>query len=150
MFRLQDKLSTRLYGFLPQRGTHHCLLELYTRLSPVSIVEFLDLKSAFNIADQDVILDQLVDFGIKGDLLRWLREYLSNRSSRVLFKGVISTSRKFDLSTPQRGVLSPSFKIHNHCLLSLFPDIIVINITCYADDICIHSTSPEDRFLHLF
>ncbi|XP_076042091.1 uncharacterized protein LOC143025992 [Oratosquilla oratoria] len=40
MFRIQDKLSPRLYGFLPQRGTHHCLMELYTRLCPTSVVGF--------------------------------------------------------------------------------------------------------------
>ncbi|XP_064110238.1 uncharacterized protein LOC135218023 [Macrobrachium nipponense] len=62
MFRLQDKLSSRIYGFLPQRGTHHCLMELYTRLSPTSVVAFIDLKSAFDVANRDIILDQLIDF----------------------------------------------------------------------------------------
>ena len=153
MFRLHDKLSTRLYGFLPQRSTHHCLLELYTRLSPTSIVAFLDLKSAFDIANKDIILDQLVDFGIKGNLLRWVRGYLSNRSSRVLFKGAISATRRFDLGTPQGGVLSPFlFNVLMHRLLSLLPDVPGTQVTCYADDICIHSTSSEDlqHFLHSF
>ncbi|XP_076065270.1 uncharacterized protein LOC143039282 [Oratosquilla oratoria] len=62
MFRLHDKLSTRLYGFLPHRST----AALYTRLSPTSIVAFLDLKSAFDITKKHIILDQLVNFGIKG------------------------------------------------------------------------------------
>lgn len=59
MFRLQPKLSPRLYGFLPDRGTHHCLLELYTRLSPTSVVAFIDLKSVFDVVNRDIILDQL-------------------------------------------------------------------------------------------
>lgn len=87
------------------------------------------------------------------NLLRWLREYLCNRSSSVLFKGAISTIRKFDLGTPQGDVLSQFlFNILMHCLLSLLPYIPGITITCYADDICRHSTSPEDlqRFLHSF
>ncbi|XP_076057288.1 uncharacterized protein LOC143034828 [Oratosquilla oratoria] len=98
MFRIQDKLSPRLYGFLPQRGTHHCLMELYTRLCPTSVVAFIDLKSAFDIANRDIILDQLVDFGIKGNLLRWIRGYLRNRNSRVLFKGAYSNTREFELA----------------------------------------------------
>ena len=153
MFRLQDKLSPRLYGFLPQRGTHHCLMELYTRLSPVSIVAFIDLKSAFDVANRDVILDQLVDFGIKGNLLRWIRGYLRNRTSRVLFRGALSTAKDFDLGTPQGGVLSPFlFNILIHRLLCLLPDVDDTTITCYADDICIHSSSPDgmQRFLHSF
>ncbi|XP_076043611.1 uncharacterized protein LOC143026727 [Oratosquilla oratoria] len=98
MFQIQDKLSPRLYGFLPQRGTHHCLMELYTRLCPTSVVAFIDLKSAFDIANRDIILDQLVDFGIKGILLRWIRGYLRNRNSRVLFKGWYSNTREFELA----------------------------------------------------
>lgn len=153
MFRLQDKLSPRLYGFLPQRGTHHCLMELYTRLSPASVVAFIDLKSAFDIANKDIILDQLVDFGVKGNLLRWIRDYLRNRTSRVLFKGALSTTKDLELGTPQGGVLSPFlFNILMHRLLSLLPDVTDTAITCYADDICIHSNSPDNlqRFLHSF
>ena len=152
MFRLQDKLSPKLYGFLPQRGTHHCLMELYTRLSPASIVAFIDLKSAFDIANRDIILDQLVDFGVKGNILKWIRGYLRNRTSRVLFKGALSTTKDFELGTPQGGVLSPFlFNILVHRLLSRLPDTDA-TVTCYADDICIHSSSPDDlqRLLHSF
>ncbi|XP_045106666.1 uncharacterized protein LOC123501726 [Portunus trituberculatus] len=153
LFRLQHKLSARLYGFLPQRGTHHCLMKLYTRLSPASVVSFIDLKSAFDVANRDIILDQLVDFGVKGNLLRWIRAYLRDRTSCVLFKGVLSTTKNFELGTPQGGVLSPSlFNILMHRLLSLLPDVTDTTITCYADDICIHSNSPDDmqRFLQSF
>ena len=80
MFRIQDKLSPRLYCFLPQRSTHHCLMDLYACLSPASVVTFLDLKSAFDVANREVILDQLVDFGVQGNLLRWIRGFLSHRT----------------------------------------------------------------------
>ena len=86
LFRLDAVLSPRLFGFLPRRSTHHCLAELYTRLSSSSVVAFVDLKSAFDVANRDIILDQLVNFDIKGRFLRWIRGYLSNRTSRVLLK----------------------------------------------------------------
>ncbi|MPC79444.1 hypothetical protein E2C01_073972 [Portunus trituberculatus] len=38
LYRLEDMLSLRLFSFLPQRSTHHCLAELYTRLSSTSIM----------------------------------------------------------------------------------------------------------------
>ena len=41
MFQLEDELSPRLYGFLPQRSTHYCPMDLYIRLSLTSIVAFL-------------------------------------------------------------------------------------------------------------
>lgn len=153
MFRLQPKLLPRLYGFLPDRGPHHCLLELYTRLSPTSVVAFIDLKSAFDVANRDIILDQLVDFGVKGNLLRWIRGYLSIRRARVLYRGACSSSKSFELGTPQGGVLSPFlFNVLMHRLLSLLPDIPGVTITCYADDICILSDSPQDlqRLLQSF
>ncbi|XP_064106860.1 uncharacterized protein LOC135215837 [Macrobrachium nipponense] len=86
MYRLQEKLSPHLYGFLPQMSTHHCLAELYSRLSSNSVVAFLDLKSAFDIANRDIILDQLVEFGVRGNLLKWINGYLSNRKSRVFLR----------------------------------------------------------------
>lgn len=49
MFRLQDKLYLLLYGFLPQRSFHHCLMDLCLRLSPTNVVAFLDLKSALDV-----------------------------------------------------------------------------------------------------
>ena len=153
MYRLEDRLSPRLFGFLPRRSTHHCLLDLYSRLSIDSVVAFLDLKSAFDVANRDVILDQLVDFGIRGNLLRWIKGYLTNRSSRVFFCGSYSSSRNFLLGTPQGGVLSPFlFNILMHRLLTTLPVVPGVTVTCYADDLCVHSSSPAhlQLFLHSF
>ncbi|KAK3893650.1 hypothetical protein Pcinc_002563 [Petrolisthes cinctipes] len=153
MYRLQDRLSPWLFGFLHQRSTHHCLVDLYSPLNRDSVVAFIDLRSAFDVANRDVILDQLVDFGIKGNLLRWIRGYLSNRTSRVFFSGALSPLCSFYFGMPQGGVLSPLlFNILMHQLLTSLPDISGTTITCYADDICVHSTSPRDllRFLDSF
>ena len=154
MYRLQDRLSPCIFGFLPQRSTHHCLVDLYSRLSRDSVVAFIDLQSAFDVAYRDIILDQLVDFGIKDNLLWWIQGYLSNRTSRVFFSGVYSLSRSFHLGMPQGGVLSPFlFNILMHELITSLPDIPgITTITGYADDICVHSTLPKDtqQFLTSF
>ncbi|XP_064104978.1 uncharacterized protein LOC135214534 [Macrobrachium nipponense] len=119
-------------------------MELYARLFPTSAVAFIDLNSAFDVTNRDIILDQLIDFGIKGNLLRWIRGYLQNRISHVLFKGAMSTAKELELGTPHCGVLSPFlFNILHHRLLSLLPDTDHTTITCYADNICIHSGSPD-------
>ncbi|XP_076042121.1 uncharacterized protein LOC143026017 [Oratosquilla oratoria] len=92
--KIHDQLSPQLYGFLPQRSTHHCLMDLHACLSLTSVVVFLDLKSAFDVANREIILGQLVEFGVQGNLLRWIRGYLSNRISHVLFQGPCSASRE--------------------------------------------------------
>ncbi|XP_042889847.1 uncharacterized protein LOC122264841 [Penaeus japonicus] len=120
-------------------------MDLYARLSPTSVVAFLDFKSAFDIANREVILDQLVDFGVQGNLLQWIRGYLSNRTSRVIFKGACSEYKEFELGTPQGGVLSPFlFNVLMHRLLTLLLETLGTTVTCYADDICVHSTSAAD------
>lgn len=71
---------------------------------------------------------QEVLIGVLGNLLRWVRGYLNNGSSNVLFKC---------FGTPQGGILSPLlFNILMHRLISQLPDIPGATITCYADDLC--------------
>lgn len=106
-------------------------MELYTRLFPSSVVACIDLKRAFDVANRDVILYQIVDFGIKGRPLKWLRGYLSNSTSWVLYKGDCTTTKGFDLETLQGGVLGPFlFNILMYrlssCLTSLEPQLLVM------------------------
>lgn len=109
-------------------------MKLYIHLSHNGVVAFIDLKSAFDVANKHVILDQLVDFAIKGQLLKWKRGYLSNRKSRVDYKRACSTGG---------GRLSVFlFNILIHRMLTDLPEVPDTTVTCYADDICIHSTSP--------
>lgn len=109
------------------------------------MVAFIDLQSAFDVANRDVILDQLVESGIKGRPLKRVKGYLNNRTSRVIYKGAYSSNKGFELGTPQGSALSPFlFNVLLHRLLSSLPDNPGITIICYADEICIHSSSPDD------
>ena len=161
MFRQQPKLLPQLYSFLPQQGTHHCLSKVYTRLTPTSVAAFIDLKSAFDAANRDVILDRLAEFGVKDNLLRWICSYLSNRTARIFLRE--RTSKSFDLGTPHGSVFSPflfNVLIHSLSLLpfqcshppSFSSPLHSRHLTCYADDICIHSNSTQNLqlFLHAF
>ena len=141
---VQDQLSPHLYGFLPGRSTHHCLAELLSHLTSTSCVAFLDLKAAFDVANREVILDELVHLGVTGRLFCWIENYLSHRYSRVLYCGAVSDYLPFNLGTPQGGVLSPFlFNIlMNKLLRSLEPTPTSSLLLSYADDICIHSHCP--------
>lgn len=92
MYSMEEMLSDRLIGFLPQRSTHHCLVELYTRLSHNSVVVFIDLKIAFDVANKHVILDQLVDFRIKGRFLKWIR-ILVIENRECIINGFVTPSK---------------------------------------------------------
>ena len=143
--RLQGELSHRLYGFLQGRSTQHSFAEYFSSSNPGKHTVFIDLKSAFDIANREVILEQLASFGIRGKLLSWIRMYLSNRSASVLFRGVrSSTSQPFELGTPQGGVLSPTlFNVLMHKLVTDIPLGDGKSIICYAGDICVGASSYE-------
>ena len=138
-------LSPSLYGFLPGRSTQHCFAELFTHYTPNTYTAFIDLKAAFDIANREVILDELVNLGIVGATLTWIQNYLSNRNSFVYYKGARSPQLPFYLGTPQGGVLSPFlFNVLMHRLIRLMgplpPDTLLLS---YADDICISTQCPE-------
>ena len=138
-----DKLNPNLFGFLPGRSSHHCFAELFSHLKSSSCTAFIDLKAAFDVANRDVILDEIAFLGVSGSLFRWIESYLSNRSSRVLFCGALSNYLPFNLGTPQGGVLSPFlFNVLMNRLLRLLgpcpPSSLILS---YADDICISSHS---------
>lgn len=76
------------------------------------------MKSAFDIANRDIVLYQLIAFDVKGNLLRWIRGYL-----RVLFNGALNTAKELEFGTPRGGMLSPFlFNILFRRLLSLLPN----------------------------
>ena len=139
MYKIRPRLSPRLYGFMTGRSTQHCFAEYMVNTKNETQTVFIDLKSAFDIANRDIIPEQLADFDIKGKLLTWISMYLSNRTATVLHRGVKSSiTRILEQGTPQGGVLSPMlFNVLMHRLISTLQLKTGEEIICYADDICI-------------
>ena len=146
-FTLDSKLSGNLYGFMKGKSTKNCFIEYMNTESFSGVTTFLDLKSAFDIANRTVILEHLVDLGIKGKLLELIRSYLSDRTAKVYYKGYMTPfAEKFELGTPQGGVLSPF--LFNVLMDKLLKSINLPNnqckIICYADDICVRAPTSGD------
>ena len=146
-FTLDGKLSYNLYGFMNGKSTKDCFIEYMDSESQTHFTTFLDLKSAFDIANRTVILEHLATLGIKGKLLEIIRNYFSDRYSKVLYKGYLTpVARRFDLGTPQGGVLSPF--LFNILMDKLVKSMQLPNnkckIICYADDLCIKAPTLQD------
>ncbi len=74
----------------------------------VTLLVMLDLSSAFNTVDHDILLRRLNhEFGIKGRVLEWFASYLSKCSQLISVNG--GRSRLFDVSCgiPQGSCLGP-------------------------------------------
>ena len=115
---------------------------------------FIDYEKAFELADPNVILHLLaVDKGIKGHLLGWLKDFLSNRKGYTRLQGEESDVYPLYQGTPQGSVLSPFlFNILMDKALSVLDKslkkerAIKITTVAYADDLVLisnHADAPH-------
>ena len=87
-----------------------------------------------------MLLESLQRKGIDGEILRWLKSWLTNRTMQTRVKGDLSTKKITKSSVPQGSGLSP-------ILFAIFLDDIVKEISedteavFYADDIRLYRTA---------
>jgi len=67
-----------------------------------ALLALLDLSSAFDTVNHDILLTRLSrSFGVRGDILSWMRSYLSGRTCTVRIGGTESSSRGMLCGVPQ-------------------------------------------------
>lgn len=105
---------------------------------------YTDFSKAFDKICHSTLLGKLSEFGIHGDLLRWLCSYISNRSQAVALKGYTSRFLEISSGIPQGSHLGPFlFTIYINDVGSCFHDS---HHLLYADDTKIFKviSTPED------
>ena len=71
----------------------------------VTAIVILDLSTAFNTVDHDLLLEVLATrFGIQGKALEWYRNYLKPRRFRVAIEEDMSQPRQLDYLVPQGSI----------------------------------------------
>ena len=68
---------------------------------------FLDLARAFDTVNINILLQKLNAYNISGNALSFLTSYLTNRTQRVKFNGIISGTKDVICGVPQGSVLGP-------------------------------------------
>ena len=66
---------------------------------------FLDISKAFDKVWHDGLLFKLKTYGVEGDSLLLIKNYLKNRKQRVVLNSQKSEWRKINSGFPQRSVL---------------------------------------------
>ena len=128
-------------GFIPKDSTSFQLLTMYDdfckALDNQSITQaiFFDISKAFDRVWHLGLIRKLYSAGIRGPLLDWLRNYLTNRQQAVVIKGDMSTYKTVPAGVPQGSVLGPLlFLIYINDIV----EGIESNIKLFADDTSIY------------
>lgn len=138
------------HGFLNKRSTETNLCEFVDNITnsmengfQVDAV-YTDYSKAFDKICHPILVQKLMNFGIHGDLLRWLESYLKNRTQAVTVKGYCSTFLPVPSGVPQGSHLGPLlFNIFINDINQIFKTSQFI---LYADDTKIYKEirSVED------
>ena len=106
-------LSANQHGF---RRTKSCVTQLLVHIDSIlemlskgenADVIYLDFAKAFDKVSHKILLQKLVNIGIKGKVLSWLKCFLSNRLQSVSVEGMLSFIHLVLSGVPQGTVLGP-------------------------------------------
>ena len=107
---------------------------------------FLDFAKAFDKVNHSLLTYKLQQYGVRGQTNKWIKDFLKDRSQRVVVDGCRSSSIHVKSGVPQGSVLGPCLFL---CYINDLPEKVVSNTRLFADDTAIDRIirSEEDTAL---
>ena len=112
-FVAKGTINENQFGFRKNHSTSHALnysvesIECLLRNKQHVLGIFIDLSKAFDTIDHNKLLDKLHNYGIRGNALKLISSYLSNRKQFVSVLNENSDELLVEFGVPQGSVLGP-------------------------------------------
>lgn len=141
---LKNNFNESQHGFVKGKSTVSNLILLDDFITSsmgggkqVDVV-YTDYSKCFDRIDHSTLILKLGSMGIRGDLLRWLTSYISNRSQAVVIQNYISSWVTVPSGVPQGSLLGPLlFVIFVSDIEKCFHHS---RLLCFADDMKIYAS----------
>ena len=108
---------------------------------------YLDYAKAFDTVPHKRLINKLRAYGIGGNIIHWIEQFLTNRQQKVSVRGTESEWADVLSGVPQGSVLGPLLFV---LFINDLPDHIKSDINMFADDTKIYAKINNDNDkLHL-
>ena len=141
--RRNNLYSSQQYGFIKGRSTVLQLLQVMNAWTetldsgyPIDTV-YLDFMKAFDTVPHRRLMGKIESLGINGCVLRWVEEFLSDRTQQVCVNGIYSNWVDVTSGIPQGSIFGPILFV---LYINDLPTNIMSNVFMFADDTQLNST----------